>query len=71
MKALHNIEKSGFRRGEYIGYAAGKVWRIVKSKGAYGNWLAYDMHNPKGNDTLYAWTLASLSLLLKMKGGEV
>ena len=25
-----NIEKSAFRKGEYVGYAAGLVWRICK-----------------------------------------
>lgn len=29
MKALHNIEKSAFRHGEYVGYSDGP-WRIVK-----------------------------------------
>ena len=28
---MHNIEKSGFRRGEYVGYGSGTVWRIVKN----------------------------------------
>lgn len=28
-KGYHNIEKSGFRRGEYVGYGGG-VWRISK-----------------------------------------
>jgi hypothetical protein len=28
MRNLHNIEKSGFRRGEYVGYGGGRVWRI-------------------------------------------
>jgi hypothetical protein len=26
--SLTNIEKSAFRRGEYVGYAAGLVWHI-------------------------------------------
>ncbi len=37
MRHLHNIEKSGFHRGQYVGYAAGHVWRIRKSN---GTWLA-------------------------------
>ena len=35
MKSLHNIEKSGFRRGEYVGYADG-VWIIKRY--ASGEW---------------------------------
>lgn len=31
---LHNIEKSGFRKGEYVGYANG-VWRIRKLPGGW------------------------------------
>ena len=27
MKSLHNIEKSGFHKGQYVGYANG-AWRI-------------------------------------------
>ncbi len=34
MKALHNIEKSGFHPGEYVGYAEG-AWRIVKTSRAW------------------------------------
>ena len=30
MRNLHNIEKSQFRRREYIGYAQGAVWHICK-----------------------------------------
>lgn len=30
MQSLNNIEKSTFRRGEYVGYAAGLVWHIRK-----------------------------------------
>ena len=29
MKFMHNIEKSGFHPGEYVGYAGG-AWRIYK-----------------------------------------
>jgi len=36
MRDLTNIEKSGFRKGEYIGYCRG-VWRIRKTN---GEWLA-------------------------------
>lgn len=27
---MHNIEKSRFRKGEYIGYAVGTIWYIYK-----------------------------------------
>lgn len=40
MHSLPNIEKSGFHRGQYVGYGAGKVWRIRKTNSTYGNWIA-------------------------------
>lgn len=39
MKSFHNIEKSAFRRFEYVGYAAGRVFRIRKS--GFGYWEAW------------------------------
>jgi len=30
MKSLHNIEKSGFHHGEYVGHSSSGTWRIVK-----------------------------------------
>jgi hypothetical protein len=35
---MHNIEKSAFRRGEYVGYGGGYVWRIMKHD---SGWYAY------------------------------
>lgn len=37
MKNFHNIEKSGFHAGEYVGYSRHGVWRII---GQSGNWRA-------------------------------
>lgn len=59
MKDLPNIEKSAFRKGEYVGYGAGKVWRIRKSTSSYGNWLAISQHEP--NRQVFAWRLADMS----------
>lgn len=35
----YNIEKSAFHSGVYVGYAMGP-WRIVRSNGKRGPWLA-------------------------------
>lgn len=35
MRNLHNIEKSGFRHGEYVGYGAGRTWRITRNASAW------------------------------------
>lgn len=52
----HNIEKSAYRKGEYVGYADG-AWRISRN----GNgWQAR-----KGAHCLIASTLGHLSLLLE------
>ena len=60
MKNLHNIEKSAFRKGEYIGYAKGKVWHITKTNSTYANWRAIcaeaDMF-----ETVYAYRLEEMS----------
>jgi len=39
---MNNIEKSAFRRGEYVGYGGGQVWRIIKQ----GYWYAYAQGSP-------------------------
>ena len=31
----HNIEKSAFRAGEYVGYGRGRVWRIRRDGKAW------------------------------------
>lgn len=36
------VEKSYFRRGEYVGYGGGQVWRIVKR----GEWCAFPKSVP-------------------------
>ena len=59
MKNLPNIEKSAFRRGEYVGYAHG-VWIITRSNGSNGNWFARHRDNQRAPH-LYAFTLEKLS----------
>lgn len=65
-KNLYNIEKSAFNRGEYVGYAAGYVFRITRCKSSFGNWQArlarYNPVNPAlSNRFFYAFTLESMS----------
>jgi hypothetical protein len=59
MKNLHNIDKSAFRKGEYVGYASGLVFRIMKRDGM---WFAYC---DKTQDRLRCPTLWSLSVALE------
>lgn len=59
MKNYHNIEKSAFRRGEYVGYGGGIVWHISKSTSSFGNWFAHDQHDY--NRKIYAFGLQSMS----------
>lgn len=33
--SIHNIEKSAFHKGEYVGYAVGTVWKIIKGGEGY------------------------------------
>lgn len=45
----HNIERSRFRKGRYVGYGAGKVWSI-RRWGA--RWQAHSGNEWRGADTL-------------------
>jgi len=65
MKDYHNIEKSEYKRGEYVGYADG-VWRIFK----WGSgWRAFcRLHADHIN--LYANTLADMSALLEIAAAK-
>lgn len=61
MKNLLNIEKSGFHRGEYVGYGGGTVWRVYRH--AKTVWYAV----PRDNflSRISASTLAGLSTKLE------
>jgi hypothetical protein len=65
MKNYHNIEKSAFRKGEYIGYCEGKIYHISKSNSSFGTWFAYNRDNY--NDQIFAFGLASMSEKLEAK----
>ncbi len=60
MRNLPNIEKSGFRPGEYVGYHDG-AWRIVKVSGI---WRA--IHQNGEYWTVESRTLTELSTLLSL-----
>lgn len=69
MKNLHNIEKSGFHHGQYVGYSGGRVFRITRSNSSFGNWAARQQNDVPGypaqrQPMLYAFTLEALSLQL-------
>ena len=51
---MHNIEKSKFYKGMYVGYGGGAVWHI-RNYGK-GNWKA----TPQGNNSHKVFTCASL-----------
>lgn len=65
MRNYPNIEKSGFRKGEYVGYSEGKVYRISRSNSSFGDWFAHNQDNY--NDQIFAFGLASMSAKLKEK----
>jgi hypothetical protein len=58
MVNLHNIERSGFRSGEYVGYAHG-VWRITRGG------LGWEAEHRKLFRRLSAPTLPLLSVALE------
>jgi len=59
MRNLPNIEKSAFRKGEYVGYSNG-VWLIRKTNSSYGNWSARHRDSNRA-PLLFAFTLEELS----------
>lgn len=64
MKYFPNIEKSAFRRFEYVGYAEGRVYRVRKH--GCGGWEAWLQDCGPSVDGAYlrASTLAELSAML-------
>ncbi len=68
MKYLPNIEKSAFKRGEYVGYGHGLVWRVKRTNSSYGNWIAWPQVRDEAimsTFPLYGFTLADLSKQLE------
>ena len=63
MRSYPNIDKSAFRKGEYVGYSEGKVDRISKTNSSYGTWFAYNRDNY--NDQVFAFGLESMSKKLQ------
>ena len=65
MRSFPNIEKSGFHKGQYVGYAAGMVWRIKKTNSSYGAWCARpnELNHPEGYKvaSVYAFRLSDMS----------
>ena len=70
MKNLPNIEKSAFRRFEYVGYSSGRnghVWRVRKH--GCGGWEACHADSFFGAESgLRAPTLAKISEMLAVEG---
>lgn len=60
MQNMHNIEKSGFHAGEYVGYSKGRVFRIRKTNSSFGNWIA-TQQNANNAQTIYAMRLSDMS----------
>ena len=65
MKNFPNIEKSAFRKGEYVGYCEGRIYHISKTNSSYGTWFAHDRDNY--NDQIFAFGLESMSIKLQAK----
>lgn len=74
MPALpHNIEKSAFKRGAYVGYGGGVVWHITKAHSSYGTWMAAPIpwitgsgFDPqKHNSFVYAFRLSDMGAKLE------
>lgn len=67
MHSLSKIERSAFRKGEYVGYAHG-VWRI--SRGYRGGWSAMRESGHGGYVYKSARTLLELNAYFVAISGE-
>jgi len=70
------VEKSAFNRGEYVGYAAGYVFRVERSNSSFGNWTArlarFNPVNPRlSNRIFYGFTLVDMGKQLDAYAEEV
>jgi hypothetical protein len=66
MTNLHNIEPSGFHKGEYVGYAHGSVYRISRTKSTrYSETWRAERRTGAGPYQLHAATLQSMSVKLE------
>jgi hypothetical protein len=65
---MFNIEKSAFRKGEYVGYADRCVFRITRTNSSYGNWCACVSHGDNAekyrNHFVFAFRLSDMSAKL-------
>lgn len=58
---MNHIEKSGFHRGQYVGYGGGRVWRIVKKK---HGWHAHTQPDGKAHQEYDTITLQEMERVL-------
>lgn len=66
MRYAHNLEPSGFRRGEYVAYREGAVYRVKRREG--GGWVAnrtVDGSRDAGAGFVFGRTLAEISRKLE------
>ena len=63
---MHNIEKSGFRRGQWVGYGHNTVWRISKNDSGY---IAIDQDGKRMS--IEARTLREMSAKLEKENPEI
>lgn len=64
MRHFHNINRSGFHRGEYVGYAGGAVWRIKRADGWWRASVLTPSADVPASSGKSAPTLADLSAFL-------
>lgn len=62
MKYYPNIEKSGFHRGEYIGYSSESMWRITRYGSGHLTWRAIPRERGR---VFYGTTLGDISSVLR------
>lgn len=67
MESLSHIERSGFRRGEYVGYDVTRDGQAVKIKRGGAGWMTYSTDAMPNRRYISCRTLAELNR--RLQGG--
>ena len=63
MRTFPNIERSAFRRGQFVGYSCSMPWRIYPARSPRGGWAACPADGSQ--PFVYELTLAAVSARLE------
>lgn len=59
-RSFTNLEPSVFHKGWYIGYGAGRIWRVKPADAGPKKWCAFPIYSNRGT-LIYGMTLHDIS----------